>query len=128
MQIQKQIEEAIERLKKIRSTHGTYCGGWHDMDNFELNVCGECQAIKEFIDKQVEPFLTKQLNLIATKSAEGRQAEIMQRLQAVEAIAEDEQKHKFAEHCPCLRYAIWRVENPDADEMVYVSTLSKPKE
>jgi len=70
MTTEQMIEEASLMLKKIRSNHGTYCGGWHDMDNIEFDMCDECQAIKDFIDKKVEPFFSKQLHLIATKSAE----------------------------------------------------------
>lgn len=49
--------------------------------------------------------------------------QVLKILRAVETIAEDEEKHKFTEHCSCLRYAIWRVENPDVDEMVYASQI-----
>lgn len=35
----------------------TYCGGHHDMDNFELDLCSECQAViadRERLRERVE--------------------------------------------------------------------------
>src|SRR3989304_1972667 len=45
------LNEVRERVKeKTFGKMKTLCGGWHDMDNFELDSCRECQAVKQYKD------------------------------------------------------------------------------
>lgn len=55
------ISQLRTEIEGMRMTHGTYCGGWHDMDNFELDMCSDCQAVVEYKKKLLNlPSLTNQ--------------------------------------------------------------------
>lgn len=84
-------------------------------EDWDIDATGSCQVLEKYVLQA----LTKSFEA----GQKSREKEIVEILQSVETIAEDEQKHHFTEHCPCLRYAIYKVENPDAEEMAYASSI-----
>ena len=75
-----------------------------------------------------ESYVQGSLDSFEEKVREEEREQARKTLEPIETIAQDEEEAKFIEHCSCLRYAIWRVDNPDADEMVYASKLSQRKD
>jgi hypothetical protein len=43
-----QRTDFIQKVEALRQEHGTYCGGWHDMGNFEEDLCTDCEAVRNY--------------------------------------------------------------------------------
>jgi hypothetical protein len=94
--------------KEVRSWYRAYS------ENEKLLVLNTQERMIEFIDQ----LLSKAI----VKARDDRDKEIIAYLKKIES-----ESWSDADHCSCLRYAIYHLENPQYDGMVYASkeALSK---